>query len=143
MRAVAAFLVLLCLTLSARSDANAGDSGVTAVGHDATVAYYEVRIASHRGSWPLQAQLAKAYLDRGRSEHAPADLSRARSAAERSVAIQPNLSAYLVLAELADYQHDFEQAARWAMRALSLAPDCAQARALRDRSLAHAAGRGH
>lgn len=84
---------------------------------DARIQYYSNKISEHPRHYPSYALLGAAYLDKARETFDPSWLTKARSALNRSLEIQPNFEAFKVMAALCNYAHRFEEALRWGKRA--------------------------
>ncbi|RIH84585.1 Beta-barrel assembly-enhancing protease [Calidithermus terrae] len=93
--------------LEARSEARRG-------AYQAEVAFYQERLRRNPGSGLDLAALAGVYLKKGRVTGQSSWYLLAQQAAERSLEALPffNTGALLVLAEIAEAQHDFGRAAR-------------------------------
>lgn len=95
------------------------------------IRYYQRRVEEHPRLYPAWVALGAAHLERARRTHDPSDLAAARDAADRALAIQPNLEAYRLRAAAAGFAHRFEEALSWADRAAEAAPEDAGITALR------------
>ncbi|HEX9743547.1 MAG TPA: tetratricopeptide repeat protein [Nitrospiraceae bacterium] len=80
------------------------------------------KLSEHPRLFAVYTQLAAAYLDKARETHDPTFLTRGRDAGERSVAIQPNVLAFNVMAGLCNFAHRFECALEWGRRAAAANP---------------------
>jgi tetratricopeptide (TPR) repeat protein len=102
---------------------------------EAAIRFFAAQVAAKPRLYPTLALLGKAYLDRARWTGDARDLAAARDCLERSIAIQPNLAAYKVLAATANYSHRFEDALRWCDLAADAAPDDPEILAMRTEAL--------
>ncbi len=84
---------------------------------DERIRFYSAKAAVYPRSWPVQVQLASAYLGKARLTYAPVWLEKSTAAIEASLAIQPNFEAFKMKARTLNYAHRFEQAIAWARRA--------------------------
>lgn len=107
----------------------AGQARVPAV--QARIDFYTRQVARYPKHYTAQALLADAYLDRARSSHDPADLTRAQSLLERSLSIQASFEAYRTLTALANFRHRFADALRWGRMAAEALPSDTGVTALR------------
>lgn len=89
---------------------------------DAQIDFYVKKLSEHPRLYPVYAQLGAAYLDKARETHDPSFLARGRDAVERSLAIQPSLQAFKVMAGLCNFAHRFETALEWGRRAAAANP---------------------
>lgn len=124
-------------------------SGCATAGRDEAeparrIRHSEARLQESPRHYPAVVELGAAHLDLARRTLDPAHLAAAREAAERSLAIQPNLEAFRLGAAAAAAGHRFEEALRWADLAASAAPEGEDAgvTALRVEALL-GLGRGH
>lgn len=86
------------------------------------IRFYEDAVQRSPDHYPALALLGTAYFEQARAEGDLEMLRKSREALERSVAIQPNLEAFVGLAELSLYRHRFAEAKSWAERAHTSAP---------------------
>lgn len=84
------------------------------------IAWYEAELAKRPSSHPLYAQLGRALLDRARETHDPAVLQRARTSLHRSLELQRNYEALVLLASAANFGHRFAEGKRWAQEAIDI-----------------------
>lgn len=74
---------------------------------------------THSVAWSL---VAHAYLARARQTQAPEDLAKARTAAKRSLDLQPSYEALRVMGQVSAFGHRFEEALQWAKKAEAASP---------------------
>lgn len=72
--------------------------------------FLEDRLKTRPKSFLMMAELAGAYLQRGKSRRDESDLARAKDWVEKSLAEYPNGAAYLVRADLLQMSHSFDEA---------------------------------
>ncbi len=90
---------------------------------DSRIRYYEDRVKQCPKLYPAHAALAIAYLNKARETHDAVCVQRARAAATRSLAIQPNFSGFQAMAAIANFAHQFEESIKWSNKANEAAPD--------------------
>jgi tetratricopeptide (TPR) repeat protein len=89
---------------------------------DTRIQYYSNKTSEHPRHYPSYALLGAAYLDKARETLDPSWLTKARSAMNRSLEIQPNFEAFKVMTALCNYAHRFEDALQWGKRAAETYP---------------------
>ena len=91
---------------------------------NASVAFWEDRVASDPADFVAYNRLTGAYIQRGRETGDVGDYSRAQAAVGASLAQLPgdNASAYALLATLQNVRHEFADAAEAANHALAIDP---------------------
>ena len=89
---------------------------------DARIDFSLKKLSEHPRLFAVYTQLAAAYLDKARETHDPTFLAKGRDAVERSVAIQPNVPAFTVMAALCNFAHGFDCALEWGRRAAAANP---------------------
>jgi tetratricopeptide (TPR) repeat protein len=87
------------------------------------IRYYRAKVKASPINYPAWALLAAAHLDKMKASADPAGVPQVETALERSLAIQPNLTAYKVAAALANYRHHFADALDWTQKAARTAPE--------------------
>jgi tetratricopeptide (TPR) repeat protein len=97
---------------------------------DARIAEHRDHLARNPSLWAVRAQLAGVYLEKARETGETRWLALAEEELDRSLAIQPNLPAWIGHAALACHRHRFEDALRWTELALGTAPERSDVRAL-------------
>jgi hypothetical protein len=95
------------------------------------IRFYEAKLTEHPTLFAGHAELGAAYLDMARETHDVAWLTRARSALQRSLEIQPNLNAFVTLASLCNFSHRFACALENAERAERANPRDGRLRSIR------------
>ncbi len=97
---------------------------------DARIQYYSNKISERPRHYPSYALLGAAYLDKARETFDPLWLTKARSALNRSLEIQPNFEAFKIITALCNYAHRFEEALQWGKRAAETYPPDTEVTAL-------------
>ena len=85
---------------------------------DQRIRFYSLKLQGHERLYPVYVQLASAYLDKARVTFDPRWLAEARQALHRSLSIVATHEAFVVMAQLSNYSHRFEEAVMWGRRAL-------------------------
>lgn len=99
------------------------------------ISFYAEQVRQDERRYAALALLASGHLKRAAWSGDPADLTSARDFARRSVAVQPNLAAFKVLAASANYGHRFDEALPWCDQADAAAPGERQVLAMRVEAL--------
>lgn len=116
-------LLLLCVALIALGSCAKEPPGRPPSDVDVRIRFYSNKVSKHPRLHQAYALLAVAYLDKARETLDPAFLAEARSALERSIAIQPNFLAFKTIAALSNFTHRFDDALRWGKRAADAYPN--------------------
>src|SRR5262245_32433551 len=109
---VAAFGLLSC------SQTSEGPYEHSAGHIEGRIRFYSARVERHPRLYPVYVQLANAYVHKAVLTSDPIWLAKARHALDRSLAIVETHEALVTLARIANYAHRYEDALRWARRAL-------------------------
>jgi tetratricopeptide (TPR) repeat protein len=78
----------------------------------------EARVAKSPRLSPAYVELGEAYLEKAEESADPAWIAKARQAINRSLELQPNYDAMILMMRVCNYAHRFEDALKWAWRAV-------------------------
>jgi tetratricopeptide (TPR) repeat protein len=102
---------------------------------DARIAFLEERLKTRPKGFLEQAELAGLYLQKGKLRRQTQHLEKAKGWAETSLAVYPNNLARVVLADLLQMEHKFEESLSLLGQVLAEEPVQAEARVLAVRAL--------
>lgn len=117
------FRLALCLIFLGVTAETRGNTTDPYPGVESRIQFYQNKIAQHPRLYPAYAQLAIAYLDKARTTHEAAWLTKARSALKQSLDIQPNFLAYKAMTAVSNFSHRFKDTLRWGQRAAATLPE--------------------
>lgn len=102
---------------------------------DARIAFLEERLKQRPDAFLEEAELAGLYLQKGKLRQQTQQLEKAREWAQSSLAIYPNSAAQVVLADLLQMEHKFDESLGMLGQILAEEPASQEARVLAIRAL--------
>lgn len=102
---------------------------------DARIDFLEERMKQRPDAFLEEAELAGLYLQKGKLRQQTRQLDKAREWAQKSLSVFPNNSARVVLADLLQMEHKFDESLRVLGEILAEEPSAQEARALAVRAL--------